>query len=149
MGSRRVGACGDPAGVLSRSSSGECRFMKDEQPNDLIALHVTGPDRPGITSALTTVFAEEGARLVDLGQSVLHGHLTLTAVIAIPRGSDCLRRALFRAGELGMRLEVATHQLPAPGEHNGLPCSVCVTLLGDLEDGTALAWTTAFLAQAA
>lgn len=122
--------------------------MKDEQPKDLIALHVTGPDRPGITSALTTVFAEEGARLVDLGQSVLHGHLTLTAVIAIPRGSDCLRRALFRAGELGMRLEVATHQMPAPGEDSRLPCSVCVTLLGALEDGTALARTTAFLAQA-
>lgn len=121
--------------------------MNALQPGDLIALHVTGPDRPGITSALTTVFAEEGARLVDLGQSVLHGHLTLTAVIAIPRGSDCLRRALFRAGELGMRLEVATHQLPTPGERGGLPCSVCVTLLGNLEDGAALARTTAFLAE--
>ncbi len=117
-------------------------------PDDLVALHVTGPDRPGITSALTAIFADENVRLVNLGQSVLHGHLTLTAVIEVPRGSDCLRRALFRANELGLRLEVSMHQLPSTEARTHLPCSLCVTLLGSLEDGGALAQTTAFLADA-
>lgn len=121
--------------------------MKEFNPDDLVALHVTGPDRPGITAALTAVFAGEGARLIDLGQSVLHGHLTLTAVIEVPRGSDCLRRALFRASELGLRLEVAMHHLSGPEVGARPSCSLCVTLLGDLEDGGALARTTGFLAE--
>lgn len=121
--------------------------MNALNPDDLVALHVTGPDRPGITSALTAIFANEGARLVDLGQSVLHGHLTLTAVIEVPRGSDCLRRALFQAGEMGLRLEVAMHHLPSPEASARPPCSLCVTLLGDLEDGRAVARTTGFLAE--
>lgn len=123
--------------------------MDGFNPDDLVALHVTGPDRPGITSALTAVFAGEGARLIDLGQSVLHGHLTLTAVIEVPRGSDCLRRALFRAAELGLRLEVAMHHPPGPEAGSRPPCSLCVTLLGNLEDGGALARTTGFLADRA
>ena len=53
------------------------------------------------------------ARIVDV-QSVLHGHLTLTAVVEVPQGSDCLRRALFKVSELGLRLEVAMHHLPSP-----------------------------------
>lgn len=120
--------------------------MNAINPDDLVALHVTGPDRPGITSALTGIFAGEGARLVDLGQSVLHGHLTLTAVVEVPQGSDCLRRALFKVSELGLRLEVAMHHLPPEEQRDRPPCALCVTLLGSLEDGGALAATTDFLA---
>ncbi len=116
-------------------------------PEDLVALHVAGPDRPGITATLVEVLAREGARLVDLGQSVLHGHLGLTAVVEVPQGSDCLRRALFKANELGLRLEVAMHHPPPDEPASQMPCSLCVTLLGDLEDGRAVAQTTSYLAR--
>lgn len=115
-------------------------------PEDLVVLHVTGPDRPGITSALTGIFAREGARLVDLGQSVLHGHLTLSAFVEVPQGSDVLRQTLFKASELGLRLEVSMYH-PAPPDQPRAGCFLCVTLLGDLEDGVAVGRTTAYLAE--
>ena len=83
------------------------RAMEAINPDDLVVLHVTGPDRPGITAVLTGIFARERARLVDLGQSVLHGHLTLSAFVEVPPGSDVLRQTLFKVSEMGLRLEVS------------------------------------------
>jgi phosphoserine phosphatase len=122
--------------------------MENENHDDLIVLHVTGPDRPGITSALTGIIAREGARLVDLGQSVLHGHLTLSAFIEVPQGSDVLRRTLFKASELGLRMEVSMYNASqGDSRRDGSGCALCVTLLGDLEDGDAVGRTTDYLAR--
>ena len=52
----------------------------DEHP-DRIVLHIAGADRPGVTARLAEVIAEENADLVDIGQSVLHGYLMLSAIV--------------------------------------------------------------------
>src|SRR5262245_41599018 len=103
--------------------------------NDRIVLHVAGPDRPGVTARLAEIVAKENAQLVDIGQSVLHGYLTLSAIVEIPRSSNALREILFFASELGLRLEVSAFKhagadraaQPVPG--------LCVTVLGALSDG--------------
>ena len=122
--------------------------MNAINPDDLVVLHVTGPDRPGITSTLTGIFARENARLVDLGQSVLHGHLTLSAFVEVPPGSDVLRQTLFKVSEMGLRLEVSMYR-PAENDpaQDRAACALCVTLLGALEDGVAVGRTTEYLAE--
>ena len=70
-----------------------------------IVIHLSGPDRPGLTSLLTQILAEERGQLITIGQSVLHGYLTLSAIVEIPIDSVALRRMLFASSELGYRLE--------------------------------------------
>ncbi|MBA3438332.1 MAG: phosphoserine phosphatase SerB [Pyrinomonadaceae bacterium] len=112
-----------------------------------IVLHISGPDKPGITSTLTGIIAEEQARLIDIGQSVLHGYLILSAIIDIPPSAHALRKILFAVSNLGLRLELGTFQaMPAEGGELGAPVSLRVTLLGNLEDGRAVAAVTEFFA---
>lgn len=110
-------------------------------PNRIV-LHVAGVDRPGVTSRLTGIIANENAQLVNIGQSVLHGYLTLSAIVDIPEESNALRQILFAVSELGLRLEVSAFQpgasAPPPARVPGL----CVTALGDLADGAAVARIT-------
>ncbi|MCA1604876.1 MAG: phosphoserine phosphatase SerB, partial [Acidobacteria bacterium] len=60
----------------------------------------SGPDKPGVTSTLTGIIAEERARLIDIGQSVLHGYLILSAIIDIPPSAHALRKILFAVSNL-------------------------------------------------
>lgn len=113
-----------------------------------IVLHISGPDRPGITSTLTGIIAEEQARLIDIGQSVLHGYLILSAIIDIPPSAHALRKILFAVSNLGLRLELGTFQTLSD-DNSEVPASVslCVTLLGNLADGRAVAAITEFFAR--
>ncbi len=120
--------------------------MTELPESPIVLLHVSGPDRPGITSFMTKILAEEDARLLDIGQSVLHHFLILSAVAEIPKGSDALRKLLFAASHLGLKLEVSTlpPQFMNPAHVRD---SMCMTMLGDLEDGKAVARITSFLAE--
>src|SRR5205814_636901 len=103
-------------------------------------------------STLTGIVADEGAELVDIGQSTLHGYLTLSAIVKIPTGSDALKKMLFAVGHLGLRLEVSSlekanlHPSLATSLSGGSVESLSVSLLGSLKDGQAIAKTTRFLA---
>lgn len=114
------------------------------QGGDRIVLHVAGPDRPGVTATLTSILAEEHARLVTIGQSVLHGYLMLSAVVEMPPSSRVLRRILFAVAELGLRLEVSPLVDHEQSSDSGP--ALCVTLLGDLSGGREAAAVTRFLA---
>jgi phosphoserine phosphatase len=111
-----------------------------------VVLHLSGRDRPGITSAVTRILSSEGGRLIDIGQSVLHGYLALSAIADFAPGSDGLRQILFEVSRLGMKLEV----LPF-SEEGVTPTSMAapfsLMLLGSLGDGRAVARTTKFLAE--
>lgn len=119
-------------------------MTKPEHP-DRIVLHVAGADRPGVTSRLTEVIAEENADLVDIGQSVLHGYLMLSAIVDVPATSRAFRRILFAAADLGLRFEVSPYRTVA-GEAKVAAASLAVTVLGNLRDGAATARITRFMA---
>jgi len=111
---------------------------------DRVVLHVAGPDRPGVTARLAEVIAEEHGSLIDIGQSVVHGYLVLSAIVDIPPNSNTLKRLLFAVGDLGLRLEVSPfgHDRESPRA----TVAVAVTLLGSLRDGKAMAAVTQFMA---
>jgi phosphoserine phosphatase len=114
---------------------------------DRVVLHVAGMDRPGVTARIMKIIAEEEAELVDIGQSVLHGYLALSAILNIPGSSRALRRVLFEVNELGMRCEVTPFRAPTvEEEHERGGASLCVTVLGPLADGSAAARITGFMA---
>lgn len=104
-----------------------------------IVLHIAGVDRPGVTARLAEVVAAEQATIVTIGQSVLHGFLMLSAIVELPPRSNALREILFAVSELGLRLEVSALRAPASGRGEPAPAGICVTLLGDLGDGKAVA----------
>ena len=112
-------------------------MTKTEHP-DRIVLHIAGADRPGVTARLTEVIAEENADLVDIGQSVLHGYLMLSAIVDIPSNSRAFRKILFAAADLGLRFEVSPYRAVA-GASKESAASLAVTMLGKLQDGAATA----------
>lgn len=111
-----------------------------------VVLHLSGHDRPGITSTVTKILASEGGKLIDIGQSCLHGYLALSAIVEFTPGSDALRQILFAVGRLGMKLEVEPF---ADGKSSTFPSRppLSLMLLGSLDDGKAVARTTSFLAE--
>ncbi len=113
---------------------------------DLIVLHIAGADRPGVTAKLAEVIASEGAELVNIGQSVLHGFLMMSIVVRIPEGSRALRRILFAVNKLGLRMELnAGRAIDETGDGSAQP-GLCVTALGPLGSGSAIGRVTRYLA---
>ena len=122
--------------------------MTNTEHPDRLVLHIAGADRTGVTARLTEIIAQqEGAALINIGQSVLNGYLMLSAIVDLPKNSYALRKILFAAADLGLRLEVtpfknaaeATGVLEAP--------ALAVTLLGPLSNGLATAEITRFMAE--
>lgn len=92
------------------------------------------------------IIAEDNAELVDIGQSVLHGYLMLSAIVEIPQNSRALRRILFEANDLGLRFELTPFRGAGGVSVRGRRSSLCVTVLGPLADGNAAARITGFMA---
>jgi phosphoserine phosphatase len=74
---------------------------------EILLVNVSGPDRPGVTRAVSQVLADHGATILDIGQAVIHDTLNLGLLAGVPRPQEVepameeLRAAL---GELGLRV---------------------------------------------
>ncbi len=75
---------------------------------EIILIHANGEDRPGITSLLPGVLAASGVDILDIGQVVIHDHLTLGMLMALPESGEStpvLKDILFKAHELVVSLK--------------------------------------------
>ncbi|HHC08562.1 MAG TPA: phosphoserine phosphatase SerB [Actinobacteria bacterium] len=70
-----------------------------------VLVHVTGPDRPGITSGLLEILARAQAELLDMEQFVVMGRLTLDVVVALDEDRTVFRDLLFFAWERSLHVE--------------------------------------------
>ncbi|MDO5972085.1 phosphoserine phosphatase SerB [Flavivirga aquimarina] len=73
--------------------------------NEIILLNISGQDKPGLTSALTSVLAEYDAKVLDIGQANIHDTLSLGIMFEIQSGKKSaavLKDLLFKAYELGI-----------------------------------------------
>ncbi len=74
---------------------------------EILLVNVSGPDRPGVTRAVSQVLADHEGTILDIGQAVIHDTLNLGLLAGVPRPQEVgpameeLRRAL---GELGLRV---------------------------------------------
>jgi len=80
---------------------------------EVILITVSGQDRPGLTAALTGVLAQYDVTVLDIGQSVIHNHLSLGLLIESPEAEGCpvFKELLFKAHEL--HLQVRFTPIPA------------------------------------
>jgi phosphoserine phosphatase len=73
----------------------------------VLHIDITGPDRSGVTHALTKILARSGARILDIGQAVIHDALALGMLVELTdemKSSPLLTDLLLRAHELGVQI---------------------------------------------
>ncbi len=73
----------------------------------VLHIHITGPDRAGVTHALTGILARYGARILDIGQAVIHDALALGMLVELReemKTSPLLTELLLEAHELGVQV---------------------------------------------
>nr|WP_256259855.1 phosphoserine phosphatase SerB [Winogradskyella luteola] len=68
-------------------------------------MNISGQDKPGLTSGLTSVLAEYDAKILDIGQANIHDTLSLGIMFEIKSGKKSaavLKDLLFKSYELGI-----------------------------------------------
>ncbi|MFV0477065.1 MAG: phosphoserine phosphatase SerB [Parahaliea sp.] len=56
--------------------------------NNILLITLSGPDRPGITAAVTDVLARYQGNILDIGQAVIHSTLSMGLLIELPVGQS-------------------------------------------------------------
>lgn len=97
------------------------------QPTVLLTL--TGPDRPGVTTAVFDALSLPGVEVLDVEQVVVRSHLTLAVLVAPGEAESAALAAVHRVGaELGLHVTgIAGHGDNEKRRQNRLT----VTLLGN------------------
>ncbi|MHB1021156.1 MAG: phosphoserine phosphatase SerB [Acidobacteriaceae bacterium] len=103
--------------------------------NETILIHFSGQDKPGITALLTGILAQFDARILDIGQAVVHETLALGLLVEIPAGQNFapLKDALCaESQQLGLQVrftpispEALQHWIALQGKDR-----VIITILG-------------------
>lgn len=73
--------------------------------HEIFLLNISGQDKPGLTSSLTNVLSDYGARILDIGQANIHDTLSLGFMFEIESGKKSaavLKDLLFKSYELGV-----------------------------------------------
>ena len=81
--------------------------------NELVLISVSGEDRPGITATIAKLLGDWDVDILDLGQSVIHNHLSLGILANMPAESDQVTGALRLASR---RLNVQIRFAPISEE---------------------------------
>ncbi|BFM14383.1 phosphoserine phosphatase SerB [Maricurvus nonylphenolicus] len=74
---------------------------------EILLISVTGEDKPGVTSAITSILAKYQANILDIGQAVIHDSLSLGLLVEVPpesESSPVFKDVLLRAHDMGMQV---------------------------------------------
>lgn len=75
--------------------------------SELVLINVSGRDKPGLTSEITGIMARFDVRILDIGQAVIHDHLTWGILAEIPEENNApqvFKELLFRIHELDLQV---------------------------------------------
>ncbi|MBC7926083.1 MAG: phosphoserine phosphatase SerB [Bryobacteraceae bacterium] len=81
--------------------------MSPSTDSQVLLINIGGHDRPGVTHSLTEILGRYEARILDLGQAVIHDALALGVLVemtAAMRSSAMLTDLLLKAHELGVQV---------------------------------------------
>ncbi len=76
-------------------------------PANVLLIHITGHDKPGLTHSLTKILADYNVRVLDIGQAVIHNALALGILIEMSedvKSSHLLANFLLAAHDLNMQV---------------------------------------------
>jgi phosphoserine phosphatase len=74
---------------------------------ELLLINITGSDKPGLTSKITSILSGYNIPVLDIGQAVIHKHLSLGMLVEVPKesaSSPVLKDLLFCAHTLGIQI---------------------------------------------
>ena len=76
---------------------------------EIIQVNISGEDKPGLTSALTSILAKYDASILDIGQENIHKSLTLGILFKTTpdKSGFIMKELLFAATELGVQIRFA------------------------------------------
>lgn len=66
------------AGPVAGPRNPECLTLKQ-----IVLINITGPDRPGLTAAITGILARSDVSILDIGQAVIHDTLSFGILVDI------------------------------------------------------------------
>lgn len=75
---------------------------------ELILITITGLDRPAVTSAIASILEHHNANILDVGQAVIHDHLSLGLLIEFPNEGDfplAIKDILYLANDWGLKIK--------------------------------------------
>ncbi|MDP2127254.1 MAG: phosphoserine phosphatase SerB [Pseudohongiella sp.] len=76
--------------------------------HEIVLINITGPDRPGLTAAITGILSRSNVNILDIGQAVIHDTLSFGILVEMAGDSDksdVLKDVLFRASELDQQVK--------------------------------------------
>lgn len=74
---------------------------------ETLLVNISGTDRPGLTNALAEILADFHVRIMDIGQAVIHDHVSLGMLLVIPEGEgsfEFLKQLLYKAHALNLTI---------------------------------------------
>ncbi len=74
---------------------------------ELLLLEISGPDKKGLTAELSSILARYNIRVLDIGQEVIHNHLSLGMLVEVPnefKSAPVLKDLLFTVHTLGLHI---------------------------------------------
>ncbi|MBX3010751.1 MAG: phosphoserine phosphatase SerB [Caldilineaceae bacterium] len=75
--------------------------------SEIYLINITGRDRPGLMASLTAALAESQVNILDIGQAVIHEHISLGLLIEVPTtcpATTVMKDLLFACHELGVQV---------------------------------------------
>ncbi len=107
--------------------------------SELVLINVSGRDKPGLTSEITGIMGRYDVRILDIGQAVIHDHLTWGILIEIPdesKSSPVIRDLLFRLHSLDLQVRFApitVEEYQAWAEGRNRACYIVTLLSRDIK----------------
>ncbi len=77
--------------------------------SDIVMINITGKDRKGLDAKFTGILAEYDVNILDIGQAVIHEHISLGILAEIPNSEDfssIFKDMLFEGHNLELRIDI-------------------------------------------
>ena len=126
--------------------------MADSDPSEILLVNVSGQDKPGLMAMLTSTLARYQARVLDIGQAVIHEELNLGMLVQVAAGADegeVRRELLHTARRMGVsaRFERVTAERYREWVANRGKSRYIITLLANGISAEQLASVTRIIGQ--
>ncbi|MCB1849039.1 MAG: ACT domain-containing protein, partial [Halieaceae bacterium] len=56
--------------------------------HDILLISISGEDQPGLTAGVTSILADHGVNVLDIGQAVIHATLSMGVLVEVPDSCD-------------------------------------------------------------
>lgn len=77
--------------------------------SEIVLINITGKDRKGLDAKFTNILAQYNVNILDIGQAVIHQHISLGILAQIPEQKDfalIFKDMLFEGHNMGLQIDI-------------------------------------------